>query len=225
MPTKSLVKNKGQHGASDAGLLLIACGALARELVDITSQFPAGAVEITCLPASWHNYPNKIIPGLDKKVRAAKKTGRDIAVIYGDCGTGGMLDAYLEREKIERIPGPHCYEMFMGKAAFDAEMENALGTFFLTDYMVRHFERLVMKGMGLRQHPQLRDMYFGNYTRVLYIAQSEDEALQAKAEKAAAELGLAYEYKFAGYGEFPAYIADAIAARPPAPIPADTSTK
>lgn len=213
MPTTSLVKNKGQHGASDAGLLLIACGALARELVDIQKQFPAGAVEITCLPAAWHNEPDKIIPGLDKKVRAAKKTGREIAVIYGDCGTGGMLDAYLAREKIDRIPGPHCYEMFLGKAVFDAEMEQALGTFFLTDYMVRHFERLVMKGMGLRQHPQLRDMYFGNYTRVLYIAQSEDPALQAKARKAAAELGLDYEYRFTGYGDFPAYIADAIATK------------
>ena len=101
--------------------------------------------------------------------------------------------------------------MFLGKAEFDAEMEHALGTFFLTDYMVRHFERIVMKGMGLRQHPQLRDMYFGNYTRVLYIAQTDDPALQKKARKAATELGLAYEYRYAGYGEFTAYIAEAVA--------------
>ncbi len=209
MPAVESKTMKGQHPAQGAGLLLIACGALARELVDMCRQLPDGAVEITCLPASWHNHPEKIVPGLDRKVRAAKKTGRRIAVIYGDCGTGGMLDAYLEREKIDRIPGPHCYEMFLGKADFDAEMEDALGTFFLTDYMVRHFERLVMKGMGLRQHPQLRAMSFGNYTRVLYIAQTEDEALQDKARKAAIELGLDYEYRFAGYGEFPAYIAQA----------------
>ena len=209
--TTAVPQIEGQHRTSDAGLLLIACGALARELVDICRQFPDGAVELTCLPASWHNHPEKIVPGLDRKVKAAKKAGRDIAVIYGDCGTGGMLDAYLQREKIDRIPGPHCYEMFLGKAEFDAEMEHALGTFFLTDYMVRHFERIVMKGMGLRQHPQLRDMYFGNYTRVLYIAQTDDPALQKKARKAATELGLAYEYRYAGYGEFTAYIAEAVA--------------
>lgn len=189
---------------------MIACGALAREILDITKQFPDGAVELTCLPASWHNHPEKIVPGLKRKIDAAKKTDRNIVVIYGDCGTGGELDAYLESESILRIPGPHCYEMFMGKPDFDAEMEAELGTFFLTDYMVRHFERLVMKGMGLRQHPQLRDMYFGNYKRVLYIAQTEDPALQEKARAAAGMLELDYEYRFAGYGMFPDFISSAI---------------
>lgn len=189
---------------------MIACGALAREILDITKQFPDGVVELTCLPASWHNHPEKIVPGLKRKIDAAKKTDRNIVVIYGDCGTGGELDAYLESESILRIPGPHCYEMFMGKPDFDAEMEAELGTFFLTDYMVRHFERLVMKGMGLRQHPQLREMYFGNYKRVLYIAQTEDPALQEKARAAAAMLELDYEYRFAGYGMFPDFISSAI---------------
>lgn len=189
---------------------MIACGALAREILDITKQFPDGAVELTCLPASWHNHPEKIVPGLKRKIDAAKKTDRNIVVIYGDCGTGGELDAYLESESILRIPGPHCYEMFMSKPDFDAEMEAELGTFFLTDYMVRHFERLVMKGMGLRQHPQLRDMYFGNYKRVLYIAQTEDPALQEKAFAAAGMLELDYEYRFAGYGMFPDFISSAI---------------
>ena len=189
---------------------MIACGALAREILDITKQFPDGAVELTCLPASWHNHPEKIVPRLKRKIDAAKKTDRNIVVIYGDCGTGGELDAYLESESILRIPGPHCYEMFMGKPDFDAEMEAELGTFFLTDYMVRHFERLVMKGMGLRQYPQLRDMYFGNYKRVLYIAQTEDPALQEKAFAAAGMLELDYEYRFAGYGMFPDFISSAI---------------
>ena len=189
---------------------MIACGALAREILDITKQFPDGAVELTCLPASWHNHPEKIVPGLKWKIDAAKKTDRNIVVIYGDCGTGGELDAYLESESILRIPGPHCYEMFMSKPDFDAEMEAELGTFFLTDYMVRHFERLVMKGMGLRQYPQLRDMYFGNYKRVLYIAQTEDPALQEKAFAAAGMLELDYEYRFAGYGMFPDFISSAI---------------
>ena len=185
---------------------MIACGALAREILDITKQLPAGAVELTCLPAAWHNHPEKIVPGLKRKIDAAKKTDRNIVVIYGDCGTGGELDAYLESESIPRIPGPHCYEMFLGKPDFDAEMEAELGTFFLTDYMVRHFERLVMKGMGLRQHPQLRDMYFGNYKRVLYIAQTDDPALQEKARAAAAMLALDFEYHFTGYGSFTVFI-------------------
>jgi hypothetical protein len=99
--------------------------------------------------------------------------------------------------------------MFMGKSTFDAEMEAELGTFFLTDYMVRHFERLVMKGMGLRQHPQLRDMYFGNYKRVLYIAQTKDTALLNKARDAAAMLALDFDYRYTGYGEFTDFIATA----------------
>ena len=168
-------------------------------------------VDLTCLPASWHNHPEKIVPGLARKIRALRREGRGIAVIYGDCGTGGALDAFLERENIDRIPGPHCYEMFMGKPNFESEMEDQLGTFFLTDYMVRHFERIVMQGMGLRKHPQLRDMYFGNYTRVLYIAQTDDPSLQLKARSAADALGLAYEYRFAGLGMFPGFIADAVA--------------
>ena len=208
-----------QRDAADAtavasetgGLTLVACGALAREILAITEQFSAGMVDLTCLPASWHNHPEKIVPGLARKIRALRREGRRIAVIYGDCGTGGALDAFLERENIDRIPGPHCYEMFMGKPDFESEMEDQLGTFFLTDYMVRHFERIVMQGMGLRKHPQLRDMYFGNYTRVLYIAQTDDPSLQLKARSAADALGLAYEYRFAGLGMFPAFIADAVA--------------
>ena len=113
---------------------------------------------------------------------------------------------------MNRIPGPHCYELFMGQSDFGAEMERELGTFFLTDYMVRHFERIVMQGMGLRKHPQLRDMYFGHYTRALYIAQTEDEGLQAKARAAAAELGLAYEYRFTGFGGLPAWVAASVSA-------------
>ncbi|NCF48450.1 MAG: DUF1638 domain-containing protein [Bacteroidetes bacterium] len=197
-------------GTPPGGLVLIACGALAREILAITSQFPAGTVELTCLPASWHNHPEKIVPGLRRKVSALRRKGRRVAVIYGDCGTGGEIDAFLEAEQITRIPGPHCYEMFLGAAAFEDEMETALGTFFLTDYMVRHFERIVMQGMGLRRHPQLRDMYFGNYTRALYIAQIEDKDLARRARIAAAALGLDYEYRFSGYGTLPAFIAGEI---------------
>ena len=189
-----------------ATLQVIACGALARELMVLLDQLPDGAVSLTCLPAAWHNHPEKIVPGLKRKVAAARRKGMQIAVAYGDCGTGGTLDAFLEAEQIPRIAGPHCYEMFLGKVGFDAEMETALGTFFLTDYMVRHFERIVMKGMGLRLNPELRDMYFGHYTRVLYIAQTDCKKLRAKAVEAAAELELDYEYRYAGYGEFAGFV-------------------
>lgn len=199
--------NKQQAKAGNpAHLHLIACGALARELLVLINQLPEGAVELTCLPASWHNHPEKIVPGLKKKIAAARRDGMEIAVAYGDCGTGGEIDALLEAENIARIAGPHCYEMFLGKPDFDAEMDQALGTFFLTDYMVRHFERIVMKGMGLRQYPQLRDMYFAHYTRVLYIAQTRSKTLQEKAQKAACELGLDYEYRYTGYGEFSRFL-------------------
>ena len=194
------------------GITLIACGALARELVAITSQFPEGAVDLTCLPASWHNHPDRIVPGLRRKVNALRRRGRRVAVVYGDCGTGGGIDAFLTAENIPRIPGPHCYEMFLGESAFNDEMDRELGTFFLTDYMVRHFERIVMQGMGLRSHPELRDMYFAHYKRVLYIAQTRDPGLEAKAERAAAELGLAYECRFAGFGRLAPWVAEAVSA-------------
>jgi hypothetical protein len=172
----------------------------------LIDQCPAQHFELSCLPASWHNYPQKIVPGIKRKVEAARKAGKTPLVVYGDCGTGGALDTYLQTAGVERIEGPHCYEIYLGKTDFEAEMDQALGTFFLTDYMVRHFERIIMKGMGLRQHPQLRDTYFAHYTRVLYIAQSEDAALQAKARAAAEALGLAYEYRYTGFGDFASFV-------------------
>ena len=193
-------------------LTILGCGALARELVDLIKQFPEGQVKLTCLPASWHNTPEKIVPGLAQKIKKLKKQNRQILVAYGDCGTGGDIDVLLEKEQVSRIAGPHCYEMYMGKSQFDAEMEAELGTFFVTDYMVRHFERIVMKGMGLRAHPQLRDMYFQHYTRFLYLAQIQDDKLKAKAALCAAELDLRFEYKYTGYGEFTSFLKDAATA-------------
>ena len=197
--------------AQKQGVLVIACGALAKELLALCDQMPEKAIELTCLPASWHNRPDKIPAGLQRKIRAAKTNGGynsdQILVAYGDCGTGGDIDRVLRDEGVQRIDGPHCYEMFLGKLDFDAEMESELGTFFLTDYMVRHFERIVMQGMGLREHPALRDMYFGHYTRLLYMAQIEDPKLYKKAQVAADTLGLRFDYKYTGYGEFTAFMA------------------
>ena len=212
MAKKPLPAEREIAAVPEAGLTLIACGALARELLAITAQFPDGQVDLTCLPASWHNHPERIVPGLRRKVALLRRRGRRVAVVYGDCGTGGEIDAFLEAEDVPRIPGPHCYEMYLQQPHFDDEMECELGTFFLTDYMVRHFERIIMHGMGLRLHTQLRDLYFGNYTRALYIAQTEDRALQRKARAAAVELGLAYQYRFAGFGRFTPWVTDLVAA-------------
>ena len=202
--------NKRPGDASESAatprLRLIACGALARELLAIINQLPPDAAELTCLPAAWHNHPEKIVPGIKSKVKAARKAGFTPVVIYGDCGTGGQLDAFLDEENIARIPGPHCYQSFMGEADFDAAMDQELGTFFLTDYMVRHFERIVMKGMGLRDHPHLRDIYFAHYKRVLYIAQTDDAALVEKARQAATTLQLDYDYHYTGYGDYTAFL-------------------
>ena len=197
--------------ASSAPVTIIGCGALARELLYLIEQFPEGQVNLTCLPAIWHNHPEKITPGLRTKIKSYKKKGHHVLVAYGDCGTGGDIDVLLKEEQVERIAGPHCYEMFMGRDDFDKEMDKELGTFFVTDYMVRHFERIVMKGMKLREYPQLRDMYFGNYTRFLYLAQIEDKQLYEKAVRAAAELDLRFDYRFTGYGEFSQFIEQAAA--------------
>ena len=199
-------------------LRLIACGALARELLAIINQFPPDVAELTCLPAAWHNHPEKIVPGIKAKVKAARKAGFTPIVIYGDCGTGGQLDVLLDEENIARIPGPHCYQSFMGEAKFNAAMDQELGTFFLTDYMVRHFERIVMRGMGLRDHPHLRDIYFAHYKRVLYIAQTDDAALVKKAQQAAATLQLDYDYYYTGYGDYTAFLNNLCRSREPSVV-------
>ncbi len=136
-------------------------------------------------------------------------------MIYGDCGTGGDLDRALEAEGVERIPGPHCYQFFMGTADFEALAEEEPGCFFLTDYLVRHFDRLIVKGLGLDRYPELLPDYFGNYTKVVHLAQLADPALRERAETAARRLGLAFEHRMVGYGELAGFVA-AAAAPPPA---------
>ncbi|MDH3597688.1 MAG: DUF1638 domain-containing protein, partial [Rhodospirillales bacterium] len=151
--------------------------------------------------AIWHNTPDKIPVAVRQKIRTAKRDYDRILVLYGDCGSGGLLDRVLEQEGVERIDGPHCYAFYTGVQDF-AELADADPTcFYLTDYLVRHFDRLIIEGLGIDRHPELLESYFGNYTTVVYLAQSEDEALRRQAETAAAKLGLAYRYRFTGYGD------------------------
>ena len=187
--------------AGKGDVLLIACGALAREIVDLVERNRWAAFDLQCLPAKWHNTPQKIVPGVREKIREAKGRYRSIYVLYGDCGTGGLLDKMLAEEGIERIEGPHCYAFFSGNPAFAAHSEDDLTAFFLTDYLARHFDKLIWTGLGLERHPELLPAYFGNYTKIVYLAQTRDENLAMRAMAAARKLGLNYEYRFTGYGE------------------------
>ncbi|MCH7944113.1 MAG: DUF1638 domain-containing protein [Proteobacteria bacterium] len=189
--------------------LLIACGALAQEITALIRVNRWDHLTLTCLPAQLHNRPDKITDAVRQKITAARGHYDRILVVYGDCGTGGRLDAMLAEEGIERIAGPHCYQFYAGAADFAAMMEAEPGTFFLTDYLVRHFELLMIKGLGLDRHPRLRDEYFRNYSKLVYLAQTEDAALREQAEAAAARLGLAFEYRYTGYGELEHFMADA----------------
>ena len=192
--------------------LLIACGALARETLEVLRQPGLEGLTLTCLPAIWHNRPEKIPEGVRGKIRQARSQGIDrIFVLYGDCGTGGELDRVLSEEGVTRIEGPHCYAFFAGQAAFDALAERELGSFYLTDYLVRHFDRLMWQGLGLDKHPDLLPLYFSNYKKLVYLAQMEDESLDAKTEEAARRLGLDYEKVVTGMGELGDFIAAAAA--------------
>ena len=193
--------------------LFIACGALAKELVALKQATGWAELTITCLQAHWHNTQQKITPGVLRKIRSARGVYDRIYVIYGDCGTGGTLDRVLDDAGVERIPGPHCYQFFMGTADFEALADREPGCFFLTDYLVRHFDRLIINGLGLDRYPELLPDYFCHYTKVVHLAQLADPDLKARAAKAAARLGLAFEYRMVGYGELAAFVAGAAGVR------------
>jgi hypothetical protein len=182
--------------------LVIGCGALARELVELTRRAGLPAMDLTCLPASLHNRPERIPGAVQARIRRARAEGYDrIFVAYADCGTGGLLDRVLDAEGIARLEGAHCYEVYAGRAAFAELSEEEPGTFYLTDYLARNFERLVVRGLGLDRHPELLPIYFGNYTRLVYLAQSDDPELTAGAEAAARRIGLAFKRRLVGLGE------------------------
>ncbi|MEQ9489210.1 MAG: DUF1638 domain-containing protein [Alphaproteobacteria bacterium] len=194
--------------AEKASVLVIACGALAREILDIIRLNGWTHIAVTCLPANLHNRPEKIPDRLREKIRANKDKFDLIAVAYADCGTGGMIGKVVEEEGATMMAGPHCYSFFAGEETFNTVAEEELGTFYLTDYLARHFETLIVKGMGLDKYPGMRDMIFGNYKRVVYFAQVEDPEIDRLAEAAAERLGLAYEKRVTGYGELATFMAD-----------------
>ena len=185
---------------SGGSVLLIACGALAREILDLKAANGWTHLDLTCLPAKYHLYPEKITEAVRAAVAKHRAEYETIFVVYADCGTGGLLEAACAELGVEMIPGPHCYSFFEGNERF-AQSGDDLGTFYLTDFLVRQFDAFVWKPMGLDRHPDLRDMLFGNYTKLVYQAQTEDAALTAKAQDCADRLGLPFERRFTGYGD------------------------
>lgn len=202
IPNDSHLTRQGLPLAEKQGrILLIACGALAREILDLKALNNWTHLDLTCLPANLHLYPERITEEVRKAVNKHRAAYQDIFIVYADCGTGGDLQAACNEMGVQMIAGPHCYSFFEGNAAFAAKAETEFTSFYLTDFLVRQFDAFVWKPMGLDRHPELREMYFGNYEKLIYQAQTEDPALTAKAETCAEKLGLAFERRFTGYGD------------------------
>lgn len=185
---------------SRRGILVIACGALAREIASLRRINDWTAIDVRCLPAELHNRPERIAPAVREEIRAHRDSYRTLFVAYGECGTAGQLDVVLAEEGVERIPGAHCYEFFAGSQAFAQLSEAEPGTFYLTDFLVRHFERLVTRGLGLDRHPELAGEYFRHYKKLVYLAQTRVPATIERARQIAQQMGFEFEHRFTGYG-------------------------
>lgn len=201
IPDDATLTERGMEEVRDGKVLLIACGALAHEVLALKRLNGWDHLDLQCLPAKLHLYPDQITAEVARTVQARRADYGQIFVLYADCGTGGLLQAKCAELGVEMLAGPHCYSFFEGNDAFAHHSETEFTAFYLTDFLVRQFDAFVWKPMGLDRHPELRDMYFGNYTKLVYQAQTNDPALDAKAADCAARLGLAYERRFTGYGD------------------------
>ena len=198
-PDDATLTRDGLAAAGRGRVLVIGCGALAREILAVLEANRLTHVDLTCLPAIYHNTPQKIVPALEAALAKHRGRYQSIFVAYADCGTGGALAALCAREGIAMIEGPHCYSFFDGNAAFASKGE--VTSFFLTDFLTRQFDAFVVRPLGLDRYPDLTETYFGNYEKLVYLAQADDPALDTKARGAAERLGLAYERRFTGYGD------------------------
>lgn len=187
-------------------VLIIACGALAREILTLKRLNHWDHIDLACLPAILHNRPERIAPAVEEAVARHSQHYEKIVVAYADCGTGGQLQVLCDRLGVEMMPGPHCYATYRGTPGDD---EADMRSFFLTDFLVRQFDAFVWKPLGLDRHPELRESYFGQYERLVHLAQSDDTALDAAARTAARRLGLAFERRFTGLGGLNAALAPA----------------
>ena len=201
--------HEGLAPARSGRVLLIACGALAREILALREANGWAHLDLACLPAILHNTPDRITPAVVAAVEKHRAAYDRIFVVYADCGTGGHLQEKCTELGVEMVEGPHCYSFFEGNAAFAARAEEEFRAFYLTDFLVRQFDAFVWEPLGLDRHPELRDTYFGHYEKLVYQAQTDDPALTAKAGEAARRLGLDFERRFTGYGELATALAEA----------------
>ncbi len=199
MTTDAALTTQGLKPAGQGTVLLIACGALAREILAIKAANGLDHLDLQCLPAILHNHPDRIVPAVQEAVAKHRNQYDQIFVVYADCGTGGKLATACDAMGVGMVAGPHCYAFFEGVDTFAARDE--ITAFYLTDFLVRQFDAFVWEPLGLARHPELREMYFGNYEKLVYQAQTDDPALTAKAMLCAERLGLAFERRFTGYGD------------------------
>ena len=209
------IQDKGEAGCSSMGdlgqinrdkVLLIACGALAKEIIAIKRIGGWRHLELTCLPAQLHLHPEKIPAEVEKAVNFHREKFGKIFVVYADCGTGGLLQKKCRELGVEMVEGAHCYAFFDGLEEFEINSKSELRAFYLTDFLVRQFDSFVWRPLGLDRHPELRDAYFGNYEKLVYLAQTNDEYLDSKARNCADRLSLRYVRRYTGYGDLPTFL-------------------
>jgi hypothetical protein len=201
LPGDDVLTTKGLPPDHQGRVLLIACGALAHEILALKRRNNWHHLDLQCLPANLHLWPDRIADAVEAAVTTHRAAYDSLFVVYADCGTGGLLQARCAALGVEMMTGPHCYAFFQGTEDFLSRADEEFSAFYLTDFLVRQFDAFVWRPMGLDRHPGLRDMYFGNYTKLVYQAQTDDPALDTKARDCAARLGLAYERRFTGYGD------------------------
>ncbi len=208
-PADAVLTEKGLAARGEGRVLLLACGALAHEILALKAANGWSHLDLHCLPANLHLWPDRIPDAVEAAVRKYRDRYAAVFVVYADCGTGGALQARCETLGVEMVAGPHCYAFFEGLETFAAHAETEITAFYLTDFLVRQFDAFVWKPMGFDRHPELIPMMFGNYEKLVYLAQTDDAALDARARAAAERLGLAYERRLTGYGDLTGALAHA----------------
>lgn len=212
LPDDRTLTTAGSVPEGSGRVLVIACGALAREIVTLKKLNGWDHMDLACLPAILHNHPEKLPEAVEAAVNEHRNAYQELFVAYADCGTGGLLHATCERLGVSMIEGPHCYSFFEGNKAFAARMDDEITAFYLTDFLARQFDAFVMRPLGLDRHPELRDMYFGHYEKLVYLAQTDDAELDRLAQQAAHRLGLSYERRFTGFGDLETALSGAMRA-------------
>ena len=197
-PSDDELWQDGLQASGNGRILVLACGALAREILALTREFDH--IDLQCLPAIFHNHPEKIVPAVKETV--ANSTGYErIFLVYADCGTAGELQAVAKDLGIEMMPGPHCFAFYQGTEDFMSKTDEEFTSFYLTDFLARQFDAFIWKPLGLDRHPELLPSYFGHYEKLVYQAQTDDPILLDKAKDCANRMGLAFEHRRTGYGD------------------------